>query len=378
MVGWSRLFAHHQPTVQARARVRLFVDALAATSGGLATYVRGLLRGWAESSPDDHLTVFVTGSFGELVAADPSSACHRFRIFPSRSPSEFWRLLRTEVALPEHQRTADALLTTLPTIPIAWRKPVVTIVHDLRHEDRPHEFGARQRLTRRILYAHAYRRANGIVAISQRVANDLATRHPSTTSRLSVALHGSDHVPEGQSTRQGDAVAFGHHANKEPLLLLSTWKRLLETSDSRLPTLHVVGLDEALRATLRGEAARLGIGDTVTLDPYISDEQLQQLMRSASALLFPSRHEGFGLPVLEAMRRGVPVVISPDRALQEVAGGHAAESTGWSPEEFVVAVRRALVMTNAEIDAAHEYSNQFTWRRSAEITRAAIAAALPS
>ena len=356
--------------------MRLFVDALAATNGGLATYVRGLLRGWSESSPEDRLTVFVTGSFGELVAADPSCSSYRFRIFPSRSPSEVWRLLRAEVVLPENQRSADALLTTLPTIPLAWRKPVVTVVHDLRHEDRPDEFGARQRLTRRILYTRAYRRADGIVAISQRVADDLAARHPLTSSRISVALHGSDHVPEWKSTRSGDAIAFGHHTNKEPLLLLSTWKRLLESSEAHLPALHVVGLDEPHRASLRGEAARLGIGANVILDRYLSDQQLEQLMRSASALLFPSRHEGFGLPVLEAMRQGVPVVISPDRALQEVAGGHAAESTGWSPEEFAIAVRRAMVMNSAAVGAAHEYANQFTWRRSAEITRAAIAATL--
>jgi glycosyltransferase involved in cell wall biosynthesis len=253
---------------------------------------------------------------------------------------------------------------------------VVTVVHDLRHEDRPDEFGARQRLTRRILYTRAYRRADGIVAISQRVADDLAARHPLTSSRISVALHGSDHVPEWKSTRSGDAIAFGHHTNKEPLLLLSTWKRLLESSEAHLPALHVVGLDEPHRASLRGEAARLGIGANVILDRYLSDQQLEQLMRSASALLFPSRHEGFGLPVLEAMRQGVPVVISPDRALQEVAGGHAAESTGWSPEEFAIAVRRAMVMNSAAVGAAHEYANQFTWRRSAEITRAAIAATL--
>src|ERR1700676_1988324 len=122
--------------------MRLFVDALAARRGGLATYVRGLLRSWSESAPNDRLTVFVTGSFGELLAADPGCANHRFRIFPSRSPSEFWRLLRAESSLPEHQRDADALLTTLPIVPLAWRKPVVIVVHDLRHDDRPDEFSA--------------------------------------------------------------------------------------------------------------------------------------------------------------------------------------------------------------------------------------------
>ncbi|HXC76386.1 MAG TPA: glycosyltransferase family 1 protein [Candidatus Acidoferrum sp.] len=356
--------------------MRLVVDALAARHGGLATYVRGLLRGWSEAAPQDRITVLATGPFGELIAADPGCANHEFRVFASRDPATLWRLVRTEFLLPEHQRNADALLATMPTIPLAWRKPVAIVVHDLRHDDRPQEFSARQRLARRIFYTHAYRRADSIVAISQRVADDLITRNPLISERVSVALHGSDHVAEWQSTRTGDAVAFGHHANKEPRLLLSTWKHLTESCNARVPTLHVIGLDEPHRTELLREATRLGIRDRVMLDPYIPDHQLEQLMRSASALLFPSRHEGFGLPVLEAMRQGVPVVISPDRALHEVAGGFAAEANGWSPAQLATAVRSAIRMTTRDINLARDYANQFTWRRSAQITRAAIVATL--
>ena len=89
-----------------------------------------------------------------------------------------WRAMRTELVLPQHQRHADVLLATLPSIPVAWRKPAVIVVHDLRHDDRPQEFSAQQRLTRRVFYRHAYKRADKIVAISQRVADDLAVLIP--------------------------------------------------------------------------------------------------------------------------------------------------------------------------------------------------------
>ena len=301
--------------------------------------------GWSEAAPQDRLTVLVTGSFGELLAADPKCGNHHVRVLPSRGPTEWWRFARSEFLLPEYQHRADALLATLPTIPIAWRKPVVIVVHDLRHNDRPEEFTLQQRLTRRILYSGAYNRADRIVAISQRVADDLVALHPLTAPRVSVALHGSDHVGDWRSSRSGDAIAFGQYANKEPLLLLLTWKHLLKNSPAGLPTLHIVGLNEPALASLRGEAARLEISGSVILDGYLPDHQLDQLMRAASVLLLPSRHEGFGLPVLEAMRKGVPVVISPDRALHEIAGGHAAEAAGWSPEQVAAGVQRAVSMT---------------------------------
>jgi len=358
--------------------MRLVVDALAATQGGLATYVRGLLRGWPEVAPHDRLTIFASGSFGERLAADPSCASHEIRLLPLRNPAGVWRFIRTEFLVPGEQRRADALLATLPTIPVGWRKPAVIVVHDLRHDDRPAEFTPQQRLARSLFYTRAYSRANRIVAISQRVADDLATRYPRTAPRIRVALHGSDHVTNSQSTRSGDAIAFGHLANKEPSLLLATWKHLLEGSGPRVPTLHVIGLDQSTHTLLRGEAIRLKIEDQVVLDAYVPDDQLETLMLSASLMLLPSRHEGFGLPVLEAMRHGVPVVISPDRALREVAGGHAAESTGWSPEQLAIAVRRAMVMTATEVHSARHHADRFTWRRSAEITRDAIVGALHS
>jgi glycosyltransferase involved in cell wall biosynthesis len=356
--------------------MRLVVDALAAKRGGLATYVRGLLTGWAESTPEDQLTVIATGLFGEQLAADSICDNHRFRVVRERGPREFWRLARTEFLLPRYQANADALLATLPTIPATWRKPIVAVVHDLRHEDRLDEFGAQQLLTRRLLYRQAYSRADAIVAISQRVAEDLASRYPRISPRISVARHGGDHIPEWQSTRMGDAVAFGHYANKQPRLLIATWKHLLQSSDQSLPRLHIVGLDDPDRASLRREADRMGILGRVALDPYLPDSRLDELMCSASVLLLPSRHEGFGLPVLEAMRRGVPVVVTPDRALHEVAGGHAAEATGWSTAELGEAVRRATSMTQDQIDAARKYASQFTWKRSAEATRAAVKAAI--
>jgi glycosyltransferase involved in cell wall biosynthesis len=132
------------------------------------------------------------------------------------------------------------------------------------------------------------------------------------------------------------------------------------------------------RASLARDARLLGIADQVVFDPYVDNELLNGLMRRASALLLPSRFEGFGLPLLEAMRQGVPTMISPDPALQEVGGGHTACSTGWAPENLAISIRRALNMTSDELDAARLHADGFTWKRTVELTRANLVMALRS
>jgi glycosyltransferase involved in cell wall biosynthesis len=359
--------------------MRLVVDALAAQRGGLATYVHGLLRAWSELAPADELTVLLTKPYADVIGSSHDCERHRLLVWPHRDPEPAWRLWRTQYPMTTLQTHADALLATMPTLPSLWRKPTAVVVQDLRHEERPFEFNAHQRLTRRIFYGSAFRRADRLITISQRTADDLCSRHPDTCARISVAHLGADHVSERQSTRQGAVIAFGHYANKEPGLLLQVWAHLLHLWGPRLvPQLRIVGLDDAQRTDLRRKAARLEISAHVQLDVYLDAESFDRVMSMASAVLLPSRYEGFGLPVLEAMRQGIPVVISQDRALQEVAGGHAAIAASWSPEDIADATMRALSLNGDDLELARQHAASFTWLRTASATRAAVQTAIAS
>ena len=164
-------------------------------------------------------------------------------------------------------------------------------------------------------YGIGYRQADAIVCISQRTHDDLLAAHPFLRSRrVTVAQLGADHVLTWPDRRPGDyALAFGQWGNKNVDLVLEAWSVLRSRSEA--PPLVVVGLTAEGRTAVEAGAAARGIEGLVTVKPWLSEPEFVQVFTSAALVVFPSDYEGFGLPALEAMRLGIPVVVSPDRAL---------------------------------------------------------------
>jgi glycosyltransferase involved in cell wall biosynthesis len=124
---------------------------------------------------------------------------------------------------------------------------------------------------------------------------------------------------------------------------------------------------------LRAVAGRLGVGDALVLPGWTSNGDLEGLYALAACFAFPSTREGFGLPVLEAMRRRVPVACAAASSLPEVAGDAALYFDPHSSAEIAGAVRRILEdreLAQRLRDAGWERQAQFTWRRTAEGTLA--------
>jgi glycosyltransferase involved in cell wall biosynthesis len=111
---------------------------------------------------------------------------------------------------------------------------------------------------------------------------------------------------------------------------------------------------------------------------YLSDVDLRSVVAGASALVLPSRDEGFGLPVLEALACDVPVVCSDVPALREVSGGHAALVPFGDVEAMGAALTEALAepLPSAALTARRTHAAGFTWRRTAELTVAAYRQAI--
>jgi glycosyltransferase involved in cell wall biosynthesis len=256
--------------------------------------------------------------------------------------------------------------------------PRAIIALDLRHEARPRQFTAGRRLLRRVSYGIGYHQADAIVCISQRTCDDLLAAHPFLRSRpVSVALLGVDHVlnwPPPHRDGPGYALAFGQWMNKNVDLVLDAWA-ILHSAAEAMP-LVVVGLSSEARVAVEAGAAARGIGDLVTLRPWLDDHEFQQQFTSASLVVFPSDYEGFGLPAVEAMRLGIPVVVTPDPALLEVTDGLATVMDGWDAPALARAVPLARQTGAPELRAGVAHASTFTWQRTARDVRAALTASM--
>jgi glycosyltransferase involved in cell wall biosynthesis len=218
--------------------------------------------------------------------------------------------------------------------------------------------GRRDRFTFRRVVPRAARGAARVITVSERSKRDLVERYGLPPDRVVVTPNGVDPAfgPEGArytSQRGPYALAVGAiQVRKNQLAALAA-------AQAAGLELVVVGpvKDERVASELRERGARL--------EGYVPTERLAELYRGAACLVQASRWEGFGLPVVEAMASGTPVVAVPDPALVEVADGAAVVV---EEAELAQGIRRALEDAARLRAAGLERAEAFSWERAAEAT----------
>jgi glycosyltransferase involved in cell wall biosynthesis len=352
--------------------MRLVVDAVAVRPGSAAIVIRQLLTGWAVAFPDDEIVVL---GDDRLKLALPTTIARETII--RREAPPLARLWAQSVGVRRacRRRRADALLGAVTVSALAGAPcPYGVILYDLRHELRPAQFSRRRRLGRRMLYGWSFHRAGALFCISERTRNDLLARRPRLADKAHVMLLGADHAEGWRAgATRGDAyvLAFGHFANKNVDRVLEAWRAHADAGSTDV-VLRVCGLSGDAHAAARRRVDELGIGASVELLPWLEDEEFEALFAGAGAVLMPSDFEGFGLPAVEALWLGVPVVISTDPALREVTGGHAVVCDGLGADALAVAIAEALALPAGRRAAGAAYARAFTWERTARVVREAL------
>jgi glycosyltransferase involved in cell wall biosynthesis len=328
-----------------RPLVVVDADVLGRERTGDETYVRNLLRELPAFAAEAGLDLAAITRRPELVPAAIQAV-----ELPSRSQE-----LRMAWSLPRVlRRLGAALVHTQYALPLRLRCPAVVTIHDLSFERDPALMGRRDRVVFRRVVPRAARRAARILTVSARTKRDLVELYGLPEDKVVVTPNAVDPAfhPD-EAAKHGYVLSVGAvQERKNQLAVLGAARAV------GLP-LVVAGpaKDEELAKRLRRDGARL--------EGYVTTERLAELYRGAACLVQASRYEGFGLPVLEAMASGTPVVTVPDAALLEVAGDAAVVV-----EEANLAdgVRRALAERDALVQAGLERARRFSWAETARST----------
>lgn len=260
-----------------------------------------------------------------------------------------WTLPRTL------RRLGADLCHTQHALPLRPPCPCVVTVHDVSFAREPSLMGWKDRTTFRLVVPRAVRNAIRIITVSERTKAEIAELYGVPADRIVVTPNGVDPAFSPGPGAHDFVLAVG---------AIQTRKNQLAALDAAatvgLP-LVVAGpvKDEAVAAELRGRGARL--------EGYVTTERLAELYRGAACLVQPSRYEGFGLPVVEAMASGTPVVAVPDPALVEVAGDAAVLV---ADDDLAAGIHTALADRERLVAAGLERVKAFSWRSSAERTLA--------
>jgi glycosyltransferase involved in cell wall biosynthesis len=283
-----------------------------------------------------------------------------------RARSQIWRM---SSPLPRLLRRLDPAVAHFQhALPLRCPCRAVVTVHDLSFERDPGLMSLRDRLVFRTAVPRAARRADRVLAVSERTKRDLIELYDVPHERIVVTPNGVDPAFTPNGPREDGApyalVVGTIQARKDPE---SAIKALALMDDSSL-RLVFAGPDKGGRASAEREARGAGLAGRVEFRGHVPQDELAALYRGAACLVFPSRYEGFGLPVLEAMASGTPVVATTAGALPEVAGEAAILVEERNAAALAGGIERALADHDRLAAAGLERASHFSWAETARLT----------
>ena len=347
-----------------RPLVLIDADVLGRQRTGDETYVTNLLRTLPALA--DGLRLAAVTRHPELVPAGVRAIELKVRFQELRMAAALPLLLR---------RLRPGLAHFQHAIPLACPCPAVVTIHDLSFERDPTLMSTKDRLIFKTFVPRAARSAARVFAVSERTRRDLIELYNVDPDHIIVTPNGVDPAftvldggglsatrtsgggsgePGGSPDEQDSYLLFvgSIEERKNPLAAAAA------ASEVGLP-LIVAGPEK--EPELARELERRG----ARLRGYVDKPELAELYRGAACVVVPSRFEGFGLPVLEAMASGTPVVAAPEPALREVAGDAALFA---EPHELAGAIRRALSERERLRAAGLERARVFSWEETARRT----------
>ena len=362
-------------------------------TGGMEVAARELIPALlSQAPPETRFTAFVNreaataggGPWGEMLPAVTVPVNARNRVQ--------W-VLGEQTLLPRlaAREGVDLVHSLASTAPLWGRFRRVVTVHDLIYARFPEAHAGIRDKGMKVLVPQAVRRSHRVIADSQSTREDLIELLGVRSDRIDVVPLGLGGVRRAAPLSERETRARFELGERSVLLSLSAkrpHKNLLALIGAfaripaeRRPLLVLPGYPTWHEAELRSRAATAGVVEDVRFLSWLSGEELEGLWALAEAFVFPSLYEGFGLPVLEAMARGVPVACSNASSLPEVAGDAALLFDPHQESAIADALERLLgepALRESLRTRGLARVREFTWERTARLTLESYRRALAS
>jgi len=361
---------------------------------GIGTYIRNLVRALARVDSENQYTLITT----ELPVPEFSDLPSNFRtaVFPGPTRSG---LAQVNYGLFLRKIGADLFHIPLNAVPLLMPKPYLVTIHDMSTLLFASQTGYRNRL-RHFYLRRGLLRADRVMAVSMATCRDVEAVMGIPASRIRVIYNAPDpifHAPSAPATAAPGGEEFGYPPEIQrvldryrihyPFLLYvgrtnpqKNIPRLVEAfavlrgeiqdhplyRDLRL---LIIGDEISRYPALRHAVIQSRVEDTVRFLGFVPIDTLRTFYQAASAFVFPSLYEGFGLPPLEAMACGTPVVCSHVSSLPEVVGDAAEVVNPENVFDIARGMREVLLNTDrrsAMVQRGFEQARRFSWERTAQ------------
>ena len=290
-----------------------------------------------------------------------------------RFPFELWR------------DRPDVFFTPIQTIPFFLPKcKIIITIHDIAFLKFPNDFTFKNRLKLLFHTKRAVRKAEKIIVPSQATKNDLIKFYRADPKQIEVIYHGTSFEKKSQTPSVWDS---GHSVSgifQLYILFVGTIQPrkniqgLIEAfeilkNNSQLPTLDfqliIVGGKGWLWKKVFEKAEKSKYKDDIIFTGQISSKKLLKFYQNAEVFVLPSFYEGFGLPILEAMANGVPIIAGNNSSMKEIINGAGILINSYKPEEIAEAIKKIIQNKDFReklVEKGLKQAKKFTWEKCAE------------
>ncbi len=355
--------------------------------GGSETYLREILLAVAREHLDIQLALVTNqendATLRKIYSGFPQCSFH---CLPVRATNRYARILAEQVRLPSIVRRIrpDLLWSPGYTMPFWAPCPQVVSILDMQYRSHPDDLARLARWTTHLLVMLASRRADGILAISHFSKQEIVRHTKCSPDRISVTHLGVesafrapiqqvDHPltsaqPEARSLQPCILSVANSYPHKNLACLAEAFALIMDQIPQQLV---LVGRPRLGEPALLHALEKIP-PDRVNRMAGLSQQELIALYQSADIFVFPSLYEGFGLPVLEAMMTGVPVITTCEGSIPEVGGDEVVYADGCDPADMAAKIREVIhwpeEVRRKRVEAASARAAAFTWSAAAEST----------